>query len=137
MDFIFASATKNSVARRKVISYDIACQYSRNFYARFAALPMFLCIPALVGLYWLVPKFHLPAHIERCRFRFSFNYTKGVAQTDGEAVERIWSSHNHLSGSTMRMTPLARIDTLNQNFNHWNWVKICDVGTSIHASTYS
>jgi hypothetical protein len=33
---------------------------------------------------YLVPKFHLPAHITKCQTAFSFNYNKGVGRTEGE-----------------------------------------------------
>lgn len=114
-----------------VLSYDIACQYSRNFKARFAKLPEFLCAATHLGLLlFLVPKFHLPAHQQDCRYLFSFTYAAYVGRTDGEAIERFWSTHNHLSGSTMRMTPLSRLDTLNFHFNDWNWRKSCKMGKS-------
>ena len=41
-----------------------------------------------VYIHFLMPKFHLPAHIEMCHQFFSFNYAKFVGQTDGE----LWSA---------------------------------------------
>ncbi|KAG5223204.1 CxC2 domain-containing protein [Salix suchowensis] len=38
---------------------------------------------------FLVPKFHLPAHIMACQSSFSFNYTRGVGRTDGEAQSEV------------------------------------------------
>lgn len=77
---------------------------------------------------FLVPKFHLPAHIEACNLRFSFNLTRDVGQTDGEAPERGWANANPLAGSTKEMGPGARRDTLNEHFNDWNWKKIIALG---------
>jgi len=111
-----------------LISYDIACQYSRNFQTRFLQLPAFLLVPLHLLILFLIPKFHLPVHKEECRYNFSFNYTKQVGRTDGEGIERFWGAHNHLSGSTMRMTPGSRLDTLNFHFNDWNWRKLCKMG---------
>ncbi|KAJ6619067.1 hypothetical protein B0H10DRAFT_1947080 [Mycena sp. CBHHK59/15] len=54
---------------------------------------------------FLVPKFHLPAHIEACNLRFSFNLTRDVGQTDGEAPERGWANANPLANSTAEMGP--------------------------------
>ncbi|KAJ7880547.1 hypothetical protein B0H14DRAFT_3767250 [Mycena olivaceomarginata] len=54
-------------------------------------------------LMFLVPKFHLPAHIEQCNIDFSFNLTPGVGRTDGEAPE-----HAH--------------------FQYSNWKKIVKLG---------
>jgi hypothetical protein len=119
-----------------IISYDIACQYMRNFQARFRQLPAILLLPLHLSIIFLIPKFHLPVHKEACRYSYSFNYTKKVGRTDGEAIERFWGSHNHLSGSTMRMTPGSRMDTLNFHFNDWNWRKTCKMGklSTLHTS---
>ncbi|KAJ6595066.1 hypothetical protein DFH09DRAFT_1305749 [Mycena vulgaris] len=57
---------------------------------------------------FLVPKFHLPAHIESCNINFSFLLTRYVAQTDGEAPERGWSNINPLALSTREMGPHLR-----------------------------
>jgi Kyakuja-Dileera-Zisupton transposase len=117
-----------------VISYDIACQYVRNFEARFNRMPTILLLPLQLFIIFLIPKFHLPVHKEECRYKYSFNYMKKVGRTDGEAIERFWSSQNHLSGSTMRMTPGARLDTLNFHFNDWNWRKTCKMGWFVTKS---
>ncbi|KAJ7508029.1 hypothetical protein B0H11DRAFT_1685302, partial [Mycena galericulata] len=63
-------------------------------------------------LVFLVPKFHLPAHIELCNILFSFNLTPFVGRTDGEAPERGWASANRLANSTSISGPGARRDTL-------------------------
>jgi hypothetical protein len=118
-----------------IISYDIACQYMRNFQARFQQIPAILLLPLHLTIIFLIPKFHLPVHKEMCRYTYSFNYAKKVGRTDGEAIERFWGSHNHLSGSTMRMTPGSRMDTLNFHFNDWNWRKTCKMGKLSTLST--
>jgi Kyakuja-Dileera-Zisupton transposase len=115
-----------------VLSYDIACQYSRNFRSRFLLWPAILLLPPHLSILFLIPKFHLPVHKEECRYNYSFNYTKKVGRTDGEAIERFWGTHNHLSGSTMKMTPGSRLDTLNFHFNDWNWRKSCKMGKMAH-----
>ncbi|KAK0488338.1 hypothetical protein EDD18DRAFT_1311308 [Armillaria luteobubalina] len=43
--------------------------------------------PELRDILYLVPKFHLPAHVLKCRDNFSFNFSAGVGRTDGEAPE--------------------------------------------------
>lgn len=105
-----------------VLSYDIACQYSVNFIERFQR-SLFLDLPNAKVIH-LIPKFHLNAHKDACRFRYSFNYEKGVGRTDGEAIERFWSTHNILSGSTSKMTQSFRLDTLNLHFSNWNQRKV-------------
>lgn len=128
-DFAISNILKEVGPRQEVmLSYDIACQYSRNFHTRFSKLPQFLCATH-VGIHWLVPKFHLPAHQQQCRLELSFNYTPKVGRTDGEAIERLWSGLNYLSGSTMRMTPLGRHYIINSHLNYLNWKKMCNMGT--------
>ena len=114
--------------KEAVISYDIACQYSCKFEERFAASPA-LEVPHC-SLIFAVPKFHLPAHKDACRYLYSFNYLKNVGRTNGEAIERFWSCHNFLSGSMRRMSPETRLDTLNAHFSDWNWHKLCGMGKS-------
>ncbi len=72
---------------------------------------------------FLVPKFHLPAHVEACHNAFSFNLTKNVGHTDGEAPERGWSDINAAAGSTREMGPGSRRDTLDDHLGDWNWKK--------------
>ncbi|KAJ7788895.1 hypothetical protein B0H14DRAFT_3095035 [Mycena olivaceomarginata] len=73
---------------------------------------------------FLVPKFHLPAHIESCNLLFSFNLTPFVGRTDGEAPERGWADANRLVNSTSVSGPGAWQDTLEVHFQYWNWKKI-------------
>ncbi|PBK58442.1 hypothetical protein ARMSODRAFT_991298 [Armillaria solidipes] len=73
---------------------------------------------------FLVPKFHLAAHIEKCQRTHSFNKTPGVGQTDGEAPERTWASSNLIASSTKEMGPGSQRDTLDDHFNDHNWRKV-------------
>lgn len=77
---------------------------------------------------FLVPKFHLPAHIEACNLKYSFHLTPDVGQTDGEAPERGWADANPLARSTKEMGPGSRRDTLDDHFNDWNHKKIIALG---------
>ena len=77
---------------------------------------------------FLVPKFHLPAHVEACNLQFSFNLTKGVGRTDGEAPERGWANINPAAQSTKEMGPGSRRDTLDDHFGDWNWKKMIKLG---------
>ncbi|KIL55356.1 hypothetical protein M378DRAFT_182256 [Amanita muscaria Koide BX008] len=135
MDYLFYSGLKNTSIRRMVISYDIACQWSINFKTR-----MKTCFPETwlvndtsdmttnVNLRFLVPKFHLPAHVEKCHQDFSFNYMPMVGRTDGEGPERGWSRINDLSNSTREMGPGSRQDTIEDNMNDSNWKKVTTMG---------
>ncbi|KAK7022232.1 CxC2 domain-containing protein [Favolaschia claudopus] len=114
-----------------VLSYDIICQWSINVWPRLSKYQSDLHPRAGTGYrrwIFLVPKFHLPAHIEECNIRYSFNLTPYVGQTDGEAPERGWANANPLATSTKEMGPGARRDTLDDHFNDWNHKKIIALG---------
>ncbi|KAJ7315117.1 hypothetical protein DFH08DRAFT_715859 [Mycena albidolilacea] len=111
------------------ISYDIVCQWHKNIWTRLASYNPQLRERGGRRFYvWLIPKFHLPAHIEACNILFSFNLTPFVGQTDGEAPERGWANTNPLAGSTKEMGPGARRDALDDHFNDWNHKKIVGLG---------
>ncbi|KAJ7029541.1 hypothetical protein C8F04DRAFT_962701 [Mycena alexandri] len=111
------------------VSYDIVCQWRINIWRRLAKYKSQLRQTAR-GRYfvWLIPKFHLPAHIEACNILYSFNLTPYVGQTDGEAPERGWANANPLAASTKEMGPGSRRDTLDDHFNDWNHKKIIALG---------
>ncbi|KAJ7613253.1 hypothetical protein DFH06DRAFT_1274591 [Mycena polygramma] len=111
------------------VSYDIVCQWHKNIWVRLAQYSPKLKQRGLKrGYVWLIPKFHLPAHIEACNILYSFNLTPFVGQTDGEAPERGWANANPLASSTKEMGPGARRDALDDHFNDWNHKKIVGMG---------
>ncbi|KAJ6468859.1 hypothetical protein C8R45DRAFT_1105497 [Mycena sanguinolenta] len=114
-----------------VVSYDIVCQWSINIWVRLARYRPELQDRAGNGYrywVWLIPKFHLPAHIEACNILYSFDLSPYVAQTDGEAPEHGWANANPLAASTKEMGPGARRDVLDDHFNDWNHKKIIALG---------
>ena len=79
MDYVFASALCHLDVLVLKVSYDIACQWHKNLYKRMDKMPSPLQLNlGEWDLMFLVPKFHLPAHILLCQWSFSFNWTKGV-----------------------------------------------------------
>ncbi|KAI6156579.1 hypothetical protein BKA82DRAFT_4325506 [Pisolithus tinctorius] len=132
MDYAFASALHHSDATVLKVSYDIACQWHKKLYQRMDQMP-----PSLQSnlrnraVTFLVPKFHLPAHIASCQWSFSFNWTKGVGRTDGEEPERGWANLNPAASSTKTMGPGHRRDTLDDYFGDWNWKKLIGLGASL------
>ena len=87
-----------------VFSYDIACQWHKNLWERMKIFPPEEALSNSIKLVlFLVPKFHLPTHVEACNLQFSFNLTKGVGRTDGEAPERGWANINPVAQSTKEM----------------------------------
>jgi hypothetical protein len=77
---------------------------------------------------FVVPKFHLPAHIVACQRDFSFNLTPFVGHTEGEAPECGWADINGAAQSTKEMGPGSRRDTLDDHFGDWNWKKVAGLG---------
>jgi Kyakuja-Dileera-Zisupton transposase len=130
MDFFFFSGLKKTAIKSIVVSYDIACQWCKKFWTRMeAAFPDTWRInKSEVDIRFLVPKFHLPAHIESCHRSFSFNYSRFVGRTDGEAPERGWADLNGLAYSTREMGPGSRQDTIEDHLGDWNWKKITTMG---------
>ena len=138
MDYLFLSSAQQATPRCLVVSYDIACQWSRNLATRCTAYgPEAAFIVAEHQIRYLVPKFHLLAHIQHCQANYSFNFTPLVGRTDGEAPERGWSAINAIAGSTKQMGPGSWLDTLDDHFGDYNWRKVASIGVSLDISTIS
>jgi hypothetical protein len=130
MDYIFFGSIAGSPLMRFFVSYDIACQWHINIWRRMRHYQDNTLTIDGTGKFmtFLVPKFHLPAHIEACNLKFSFHLTHDVGQTDGEAPERGWADANPLARSTKEMGPGFRRDTMDDHFNDWNHKKIIALG---------
>jgi len=133
IDYAFCRSLRGNTLKHLIASYDIACQWGVNFRKRMSSRLYPNWMVEDTGLddkdiRFLVPKFHLPAHVLSCQTNFSFNFHSNVGRTDGEAVERAWSSLNALSGSTREMGPGARQDTLNNHMGDRNWKKTFQLG---------
>ncbi|KAJ7760147.1 hypothetical protein DFH07DRAFT_867895 [Mycena maculata] len=125
MDYMFFSSIAGSPLRRFCVSYDIACQWHIKIWKRMVDYKdESLMVEGRAFMTFLVPKFHLPAHIEECNLKFSFNLTPEVGRTNGEAAERGWADTNPLAGQTKEMGPGARRDTIDDHWNDRNWKKI-------------
>ncbi|KAK0501813.1 hypothetical protein EDD18DRAFT_1307212 [Armillaria luteobubalina] len=125
MDYFILSMLTCDTPPDLVISYDIACQWHKNFFVRMGKYPAQLRLHQTEGnILYLVPKFHLPAHILKCRNDFSFNFSAKVGRTDGEAPEQGWAATNALANSMKEMGPGSRRDTLDDHFGDYNWRKI-------------
>ncbi|KAG2118601.1 hypothetical protein DEU56DRAFT_761146 [Suillus clintonianus] len=108
MDYLFFSA----------MSHNEVTVLNVSFYLDFSSK----------AITFLVPKFHLPAHIEQCQIDFSFNLSRYVGRTDGEAPERGWANINPITSSTKEMGPGSRRDTLDDYFGDWNWKRCIWLG---------
>ncbi|KAJ7611090.1 hypothetical protein DFH06DRAFT_1016313 [Mycena polygramma] len=131
MDYMFFMSLADSELQEFFVSYDIACQWHKNIWGRMQIYPKELRVKNGKRFFvWLVPKWHLPAHIESCGIKFSFLLTPYVGQTDGESPERGWSHINRMSTATREMGPHLRREVLDDHFNDWNWKKILAMGKS-------
>ncbi|KAJ7789959.1 hypothetical protein B0H14DRAFT_3094779 [Mycena olivaceomarginata] len=129
MDYLYFMSLLGTLLLSFFVSYDIACQWYKNLWGRMAIFPAEAQLSGEKKFVFLVPKFHLPAHIEECNVNFSFNLTPFVGRTDGEAPERGWADANRLANSTSISGPGARRDTLDAHFQYSNWKKITKLGT--------
>ena len=120
---------KSYTPGRLVISYDIACQWSRNFETRYANLPPHIKFnPNWGNIQYVIPKFHIAAHGLSCQSRYSLNFLRYMGRTDGENIERGWAWMNPASLSTREMGPGTRQDALDDQWSFWNWRILVRIG---------
>ena len=124
MDWIIFLALAGIVLPWIFITYDIGCQWSKNFRSRILDFPESMQIDPETRVDVAIPSWHINGHGRKCRTDFCLGYTKGAGRTCGEEVETTWSSTNPLAPSVREMAPGARHDTLNDHWNGWNIRKI-------------
>ncbi|KAF9549373.1 hypothetical protein CPC08DRAFT_648216, partial [Agrocybe pediades] len=126
MDYFFLSSIQDTEAERIVVSYDIACQWSVNLLGRCEIYPPNRLSSGKpeIELEYLVPKFHLQAHVPKCQTLYSFNYAPKTGNVDGEAPERNWAVTNGLSYSTREMGPGSQSDTVDDHHGDYNYRKV-------------
>lgn len=122
MDFIVFSALLNTILFDLILSYDIACQYGKNFWSRMEALPQYMHLSMDRARVWFkVPNFHLPLHQPVCHSAYSFHYMWGAGRTHGETVEQNWEFINGAAASTKMMALGSWFGTLEDLFAFHNW----------------
>lgn len=119
---------------RLFITYDVVCEWSKNYRKRQLEFPPEMQFPDTVKVEVAVPTWHINGHGEKCRNSFNLGYMEGVGRTVGEDIETIWAGTNPLAPSIREMGPAARHDTLNDHWNGWNFRKI--VGFRMFYSSY-
>ncbi|KAL1947382.1 hypothetical protein VTO73DRAFT_14343 [Trametes versicolor] len=132
IDYVVASSIRGWTLQKIKDSFDIACEWSKGFFARIKDLPEDLR-PQVPDEEWvfIVPKFHIAAHKESCQANFSSNYTPYVARWDGEHVERLWAWLNAAAPSTKEMRPGARWETIDDFCGFANWRKTTQFGDDL------
>ncbi|KAF7342850.1 CxC2 domain-containing protein [Mycena sanguinolenta] len=125
MDYIFGSILRHLDHRlRKIVSYDIVCQWRKDLVKRMGELPPLVRFTIVLELFrFVIPKMHIKGHKLDCQEEYSLNLVPGSGQTDGEGIERPWASIGAIATSTRVSGPGARHDALDDHWNFWNWLK--------------
>ncbi|KAI0671900.1 hypothetical protein C8Q78DRAFT_972892, partial [Trametes maxima] len=125
MDYLLVSTLLGVMLLLLVISYDIACQYSKNFERRLAQnFPEAMRLDLEdVHLRWVIPKNHIAVHGPR-HSQYSLNFNSKVGRTYGEGCESAWPDLNQASVSTREMALATRHEVLNDHMASWNWAKV-------------
>ncbi|KAK7030582.1 CxC2 domain-containing protein [Favolaschia claudopus] len=126
MDWIFASLLRWIHRRlKKVVSYDIVCQWYKQLKERLANLPPLVRLHVILVFFaFVIPKMHIHSHILACQLWFSLNLLPGAGQTDGEGIERPWANVGGVASSTREMGPGSRRNCLDDHWAFWNWCKL-------------
>ena len=124
MDYIIFSALRNVTLRKVVLTYDIACQWSKNFRSRQDELPEHLWLNHNIEIAVTIPGWHINGHGKACKTDFCLSYMDGVGRTCGEDIETSWAHTNALGPSVREMGPGSRHETLNDHWSGWNFHKI-------------
>lgn len=141
MDYIFLSSILAVTLLSIFISYDICCQWKINFKERLTHAPDHLTTPHIdedtasttlpSRLQYGLPVWHAGAHDRACQTANSLRYKTGVGATDGEGVERNWSSVNPMAASTKEMGEGNRHDELDDQFGFNNFQKNINLGAFV------
>ncbi|KAF7331971.1 CxC2 domain-containing protein [Mycena kentingensis (nom. inval.)] len=129
MDYIFMAFMRHFMALLwLVVSYDIACQWSKNLRERVANLPPSIRLAAILKIVelarFVIPKMHIKGHVLLCQLFFAIGLLPGGGQMDGEGVERPWSMVGGVAASTRASGPGSRADQLDDHWGFWNWAKL-------------
>ncbi|KAJ7141828.1 hypothetical protein C8R43DRAFT_1131140 [Mycena crocata] len=128
MDYILLASIVGVAAMYIVISYDIACQWRINL----PTLPEEMRINLdKVHVSFGLPVWHTAAHERKCQIQNSLTYMEGVAQTDGEGIERLWSHIIQLAWAYKEMNEGAREDAIEDMIDYLNHEHNISQGTSL------
>jgi hypothetical protein len=125
MDYIIFSAFLWLTLLRIVITYDIACQWSKNLERRTQKLPDRIK-PNLekTSITAAVPSWHINGHGSDCQVNYALAYREGTGRTCGDEIESTWSQTNSLGASVREMASGGRHESLNDHFNGINFRKM-------------
>ncbi|KAF7293092.1 CxC2 domain-containing protein [Mycena indigotica] len=78
-----------------------------------------------------LPVWHQESHKGDCKENNSLSYKSGVAKTDGEGVERVWSGLNPAALATKEMGLGNRADVLDDRIDNHNFLKNMTLGNTL------
>lgn len=130
MDYLLLRTLARVIVTLLLLSYDIACQWSKNFWKRVEAFPREMRLPRTTFVRFVIPKKHFTVHGPN-HSKFSLNYLSNTVRTCGEGIESHWGVNNGVSSMTGEMGPGLRHEVLNDGWGAWNWDKLLNLGTSL------
>ncbi|KAK0560944.1 hypothetical protein OC861_006058 [Tilletia horrida] len=111
-------------ATHVAVMYDIGCRFARN--PRITTL-----LPPAIKVTWTIPLFHVYGHTASCQALYNPRRVQGMGWTDGEGMERIWSSLSSLIASGRSMSQVQRRFHLEERIHHLAVSKRKDLLTHI------
>jgi hypothetical protein len=124
VDFTIFSALVGISLLRIVITYNIVCQWLKDFRKQMEEFPKGMRIPNATKVNVAIPGWHINGHGKTCQENFNLTYMEGAGRTVGEEVETTWAGTNPLAPTLHEMGPAARHDTLNNHWIGWNFRKV-------------
>ena len=127
MDYIILSSLAGTRLSRVVISYDIGCQWSKNFFQCMKNFPDDLQLDPNVEIEVGILTWHVNGHGDECKANYSLGHMHGVGRTCGEDVETTWAQTNSLRTSIREMGSGARHKTLNDQWSGFKFPENCGI----------
>ncbi|KAJ7791595.1 hypothetical protein B0H14DRAFT_3500285 [Mycena olivaceomarginata] len=132
MDFILLSALAGFALMWLTISYDISCQWKINLPGRNKKMPNDIRLPLdTIKVQCALPVWHASSHEESCRNANSLSFKPGVGKSEGEGIERTWSTLNPAAYHTKDMSLGNRVDTLEDKIDSHNFLKNLGLGDAL------
>ena len=140
MDFALLStllpALRSGISR-VLMSYDIGCQWNKNFQSHLSQYSISVSLDLATLHYWkvVVLKFHLSGHGDSCQTVYNLNFTKEVGRTDGERIESRWSQSGNMVVWSRENGPYTRRAILDDHWGSLNWNKLLGLRKLLLSST--
>jgi hypothetical protein len=111
------------------IDYNIACQYNKNFWRRWANLPDFLQATfSPQETSFVVGALHITGRVEECQAEYAGDYLEGNGITSGDNIEHGWAFMNRFLYLASRMTISGQADFLDKLADGFNFEKQTCIG---------